>query len=76
MTAPNRRNDNRLSALLRAADRARAAHDREARRRAEDALEVLERRDLHDAVVLAEAELLRIATSQTTARTIRCGAPR
>jgi hypothetical protein len=69
----------RLARIEIAADRTRAARDREARRRAEDALDDLERRDLRDAVVLAERALLRIATSRTTCpttRTIRCGSAR
>lgn len=62
MTAPSRRQSNRLAALLRAADRVRDARDREARRHAEDALELAERRALRAGVVVAEAELLRCAS--------------
>lgn len=83
MTAPGIQTTRHTAESLRdieiAADRARAARDREARRRAEDALDGVERRALRDEIADAEHELLRCATSQATcatARVIRCGTSR
>lgn len=61
-----------IAALMNAADRVRAARDREARRHAEDALELAERRALRAGVVVAEKALLALCTPAIATRRARC----